>query len=59
MSLGLGISLLELLERFSGELGVGFHLVALNEGRELPQRRRLEKPKFRDGKTARFEVDRG
>jgi len=42
----LGIPLLELLERFSGELRVGFHSVALNQGREYSQCRRLEEPKF-------------
>jgi len=40
----LGIPLLELLERLSGELGVGFHPVALNQRREHSQPRRLEEP---------------
>jgi len=48
--MGLGIPLLELLERFSGKPGVGFYPVTLNESREDSQPRRLEKPKFRDGK---------
>jgi len=42
----LGILLLELLERLSGELRVGFHSVALNESREYSQPRRLEEPKL-------------
>jgi len=39
-----GIPLLELLERLSGELGVGFHPVALNQRRQHSQPRRLEEP---------------
>ena len=39
-----GIPLLELLERLSGELGVGFHLVVLNQIRQHSQPRRLEEP---------------
>jgi len=39
-----GIPLLELLERLSGELGVGFHPVALNQRRQNSQPRRLEEP---------------
>ena len=53
-SRSLRIPLLELLERFSSELWVGFHLVALNESREHNQTRRLKKPEFREGKTSRF-----
>ena len=41
----LRIPLLELLERLSGELGVGFHLVALNQRRQHCQPRYLEEPK--------------
>ena len=43
-SIGLGIPLLQLLERLSGEFWVGFHPVALNESREHSQPRRLEEP---------------
>jgi len=40
-----GIPLLELFERFSGKLGVGFHPVTLNQRRQHSQPRRLEEPK--------------
>ena len=53
-SRGLRIPLLQLLERFSSELWVRFHLVALNESSEHDQTRRLKKPKFREGKTSRL-----
>lgn len=49
-SLSLRIPILELLERLSRELGVGFDPVALDESCEYSQPRRLEKPKFRNGK---------
>ena len=41
-----GIPLLELLERLSGELGVGFHLVVLNQRRQHSQPRCLEEPEL-------------
>ena len=40
----LGIPLLELLERLSGELGVGFHPVMLNQRRQHCQPCYLEEP---------------
>ena len=52
--LSFGIPLLELFERLSGELGVGFYPVALNEGRKNSQPCRLEKPKFRNNKSLQF-----
>ena len=50
-SLSLGIPLLEPLERLSGELGMGFYPIVLNESRENSRTRSLEKSEFRIGKS--------
>jgi hypothetical protein len=53
----LRIPLFEPLKRLSGELGVGLHLVALNQNCKYSQPRRLEKSTSRRSETATFDIE--